>query len=128
MCIRDRIYAAASLPLLDPNDRENIPAGATELKVVTHLFELGSIFKSVSAMAILESGTMTPESELFCPSEIEADGYIISDAVSYTHLDVYKRQSSPFPGPLRGRRTLRAALFAGSLFQGHPLRHSRGRP
>ncbi|MBS6975824.1 MAG: penicillin-binding protein 2, partial [Eggerthellaceae bacterium] len=40
----------------------------------------GSIFKSVSAMAILESGTMTPESELFCPSEIEADGYIISDA------------------------------------------------
>ena len=74
------IYAAASLPLLDPNDRENIPAGATELKVVTHLFEPGSIFKSVSAMAILESGTMTPESELFCPSEIEADGYIISDA------------------------------------------------
>lgn len=74
------IYAAASLPLLDPNDRENIAPGATELKAVTNLFEPGSIFKSVSAMAILESGTMTPESELFCPSSIEADGYVISDA------------------------------------------------
>ncbi len=74
------IYAAASLPLLDPNDRENIKSGATELKTVTDLFEPGSIFKSVSAMAILESGTMKPETELFCPSSIEADGYVIKDA------------------------------------------------
>ncbi|MEG1906441.1 MAG: penicillin-binding protein 2 [Gordonibacter sp.] len=74
------IYAAASLPLLDPNDRENLKPGATELQAVTDLFEPGSIFKSVSAMAILESGTMAPDTELFCPSEIEADGYIIKDA------------------------------------------------
>ncbi|MDY3981507.1 MAG: penicillin-binding transpeptidase domain-containing protein, partial [Paraeggerthella sp.] len=51
-----------------------------QLKCVTDLFEPGSIFKSVSAMAILESGTMTPDSELFCPAYIEADGFIISDA------------------------------------------------
>ena len=31
-------------------------------------------------MAILEAGTMTPDTELFCPSSIEADGYVIRDA------------------------------------------------
>ena len=51
-------------------------ADAPKLKCVTDLFEPGSIFKSVSAMAILEAGTMTPDTELFCPSSIEADGYV----------------------------------------------------
>lgn len=74
------IYAAASLPLFNPADRTNMKEGATELKCMSALFEPGSIFKSVSAMAILESGTMTPDSTLFCPSSIEADGYVITDA------------------------------------------------
>ena len=74
------IYAAASLPLLNPADRTNMEADAPKLKCVTDLFEPGSIFKSVSAMAILEAGTMTPDTELFCPSSIEADGYVIGDA------------------------------------------------
>ncbi|MCB7037340.1 peptidoglycan D,D-transpeptidase FtsI family protein [Eggerthella sinensis] len=74
------IYAAASLPLFNPADRTDMEDDAPKLKCVTDLFEPGSIFKSVSAMAILEAGTMTPDTELFCPSTIEADGYIISDA------------------------------------------------
>ena len=74
------IYAAASLPLLNPADRTEMEADAPKLKCVTDLFEPGSIFKSVSSMAILESGTMTPDSELFCPAYIEADGYVITDA------------------------------------------------
>ena len=74
------IYAAASLPLFNPADRTDMEDDAPKLKCVTDLFEPGSIFKSVSAMAILEAGTMKPDSELFCPSYIEADGYIIEDA------------------------------------------------
>lgn len=74
------IYAAASLPLFNPADRSDMEEDAPKLKCVTDLFEPGSIFKSVSAMAVLESGTMTPESELFCPATLEADGYVISDA------------------------------------------------
>ena len=74
------IYAAASLPLFNPADRSEIKEGATQLKCVSDLFEPGSIFKSVSAMAVLETGTMTPDTELFCPSEITADEYVISDA------------------------------------------------
>lgn len=74
------IYAAASLPLFNPADRSEVKEGAMQLKCVTDLFEPGSIFKSVSAMAILETGTLTPDSELFCPASITADGYTISDA------------------------------------------------
>ena len=74
------IYAAASLPLFNPADRREVKEGAMQLKCVTDLFEPGSIFKSVSTMAILETGTLTPDSELFCPASSTADGYTISDA------------------------------------------------
>ena len=74
------ILAAASLPLFNPADRSVVEPTSTKLKPVTDEFEPGSIFKSVSAMAILESNTMTPETELFCPAVIQADGYSISDA------------------------------------------------
>ncbi|NHM15478.1 penicillin-binding protein 2 [Eggerthellaceae bacterium zg-887] len=74
------IYAAASLPLFDPSDRSEVKEGATALKCVSDIFEPGSIFKSVSTMAVLETETMSPDDKLFCPAVIEADGYQISDA------------------------------------------------
>ncbi len=74
------IYAAASLPLFDPSNRAEIKEGATNLKVVTDLFEPGSIFKTVSMMAILETDTMKPDDTIFCPSSITVDDYTISDA------------------------------------------------
>lgn len=93
------IYAAASLPLLNPDDRENIKEKSTELQAVTSLFEPGSIFKTVSALSILESGTMTPDSELFCPAVINVDGYTISDAhergdMTYTLRDILDQSSN----------------------------------
>lgn len=74
------IYAAASLPLFNPADRSVVEEGATTLKVVTDLFEPGSIFKTVAAMAILENEVLTPDDEIFCPAELAADEYFISDA------------------------------------------------
>ena len=74
------IYAAASLPLLDPNDRSNIEEGATTVRAISGILEPGSIFKSVSTMAILEEGAMTPEDTLFCPAYLKVDNYTISDA------------------------------------------------
>jgi cell division protein FtsI (penicillin-binding protein 3) len=74
------IYAAASLPLYNPADRREVKEGSTQLKCVSNLFEPGSIFKTVSAMALLETDSMHPDDTIFCPSEIEADGYIVSDA------------------------------------------------
>ena len=74
------IYAAASSPFFNPADRKDVPVGSMQLKAVTNLFEPGSIFKTVSATAILEEGTMTPDTEVDCPEYLEADGYIVSDA------------------------------------------------
>lgn len=74
------VYAAASLPYFNPADRSTVEEGATQLKCVTDLFEPGSIFKTVSTLALLETGTMGPDDELYCPSYITADGYTISDA------------------------------------------------
>ena len=74
------IYAAASLPLFNPSDRSTVEDGATDLKCVTHAFEPGSVFKTVSAFSLVENGVMGPEDEIDCPVELEADGYTITDA------------------------------------------------
>lgn len=74
------IYAVASTPYFNPADRSVVEEGATQLKSVTDLLEPGSIFKTVSTLAVLETGTYGPDDEIFCPSYITADGYTISDA------------------------------------------------
>ena len=74
------IYAAASLPLFNPSDRTTVEEGATDLKCATQAFEPGSVFKTVSAMALLENNAMGTEDEIECPAEIEADGYTVTDA------------------------------------------------
>jgi cell division protein FtsI (penicillin-binding protein 3) len=74
------IYAAASLPLMNPADMANSEVGSESVKAITQAYEPGSTFKSVSALTILEQGTMTPESTLFCPSSITADEYDVSDS------------------------------------------------
>lgn len=77
------IYAAASFPFFNPADRTNVPEGSMQFKGATNLFEPGSIFKTVSATAILEEGTMTPDTVMTVPEYLEADGYIVADA--YDH-------------------------------------------
>lgn len=74
------IYAAASIPLFNPADRSTVEEGSMQLKAVSNIFEPGSIFKTVSAMALLETNSMTPDTVVYCPSSIEADGYVVSDA------------------------------------------------
>lgn len=93
------IYAAASSPFFNPADRSEVPEGSMQLKAATNLFEPGSIFKTVSATAILEEGTMTPDTEVDCPPYLEADGYIVSDAadhdeVTWTLRDIINMSSN----------------------------------
>ena len=70
-----------------------------QLKAASNLFEPGSIFKTVSATAILEDEAMTVDDEVDCPSYIEADGYIVTDAheredVVYSFRDIIKYSSN----------------------------------
>ena len=74
------IYACASYPYFNPADRSEVKEGSMQVKAISSLLEPGSVFKTVSAMSILEEGTMDTEDTLFCPSELVADGYHISDA------------------------------------------------
>lgn len=74
------IYAICSLPYLDPTNLEESDVSSVNLTAITQAFEPGSIFKTVSALAVLESGAMTSEDALYCPSYIQADEYEISDA------------------------------------------------
>lgn len=93
------IYAAASMPFFNPADRSEVKEGSMQLKAASNLFEPGSIFKTVSATAILEDNAMKVEDEVDCPSFIEADGYIVTDAheredVTYTFRDIIKYSSN----------------------------------
>lgn len=74
------IYAVCSLPYMDPSNMSESEVGSDTVKAISEAFEPGSIFKSVSALAVLESGVMTPEDTLFCPASIQADEYTVSDA------------------------------------------------
>ncbi|MDD6786144.1 MAG: penicillin-binding protein 2 [Eggerthellales bacterium] len=93
------IYAAASIPLFNPADRSIVEPGATDLKSVTNAFEPGSLFKTVSSLAILENKVLTPDDEIECPAELEADEYIVTDAhdrddVTYSFRDILAYSSN----------------------------------
>lgn len=74
------IYAACSLPFMDPSDMAASEVGSEHVKAITQVYEPGSTFKSVSAMSLLEAKAMTPESTMFCPSSITANDYSVSDS------------------------------------------------
>ena len=74
------ILACASSPLLDPTNIEEIPERAAECQCITRAFEPGSIFKSVTMLAALEAGAVTPSDTFYCPTQLPADEYYVSDA------------------------------------------------
>lgn len=74
------LLAIASTPYFDPSDPSNSEIGSDSLKPVTRAYETGSIFKTVSMTALLEAGTVTPDTTVFAPAGLAADEYVISDA------------------------------------------------
>ncbi len=74
------ILAICSYPYLDPTDRENSVIGSENLTAITQPFEPGSIFKTVSALTVLEQHAMEPDTEIFVPAVLEANDYEITDS------------------------------------------------
>ena len=60
------VLAMATLPNFDPNRPARAPAEARRNRAITDLFEPGSIFKIVTAAALLEEGKARPEERVFC--------------------------------------------------------------
>jgi cell division protein FtsI (penicillin-binding protein 3) len=76
------IYATASLPLLDRENlsTEAVEKGATTLKALCYNYEPGSIFKPLTAAAVLEERAMEPEEEISVPAVRRLSDYAISDS------------------------------------------------
>ncbi len=93
------ILATCSLPFMNPANMAESEVGSDQVKGITQQFEPGSIFKTVSILSVLENEVMGPDDELFCPAEIEADGYTISDAheredATFTLREVFDQSSN----------------------------------
>ncbi|MCI9129883.1 MAG: penicillin-binding protein 2 [Eggerthellaceae bacterium] len=82
------IYAICSYPYLDPTDREHSMVGSDNLTAITQAIEPGSIFKSLSALTVLHERAKEPEDIIFCPAELEADQYVITDAHKRPDVDM----------------------------------------
>lgn len=59
------ILALANVPGLNPNDLNSYDVNATRNRVVTDVFEPGSVFKVVTASAAYENGLVTPEKKFY---------------------------------------------------------------
>ena len=93
------IYATCSLPYMNPANMAESEIGSDQVKAITQQFEPGSIFKTVSILSVLENEVMAPEDKLFCPAEIEADGYVVSDAherddATFTLREIFDQSSN----------------------------------
>ena len=60
------ILAMANWPIYDPNEPSNAPAESRRNRAITDIMEPGSVFKTVTASALLEEGLVTPEEQFFC--------------------------------------------------------------
>ncbi|MBR5260115.1 MAG: penicillin-binding protein 2 [Eggerthellaceae bacterium] len=93
------IYATCSLPYMNPANMAESEIGSDQVKAITQQFEPDSIFKTVSILSVLENEVMAPEDKLFCPAEIEADGYVVSDAherddATFTLREIFDQSSN----------------------------------
>ena len=74
------VYAMCSYPYLNPSKPTESESGSDNVICVTQSLEPGSMLKTVTALGILQSGKMTPESTVSCPASLAADEYYITDA------------------------------------------------
>ncbi len=73
------VLASASLPDFDPNRREQAAEQNRQNRVVTDVYELGSVFKSLTIAMALDQGVAT-RYELFDASPLNVGNFLLRDA------------------------------------------------
>jgi cell division protein FtsI (penicillin-binding protein 3) len=74
------IYAMATYPWFDPNAFATFDASRFVNRAVTDTWEPGSVNKTITAAAALESGSVTPTETFRVPGTRDVEGYTIHDA------------------------------------------------
>ena len=74
------VYAMASYPWFDPNSFASFDSTRYVNRAVTDTWEPGSVNKTITAAAALESGAVTPTERFEVPGTRQVEGYTIHDA------------------------------------------------
>jgi cell division protein FtsI (penicillin-binding protein 3) len=74
------VYAMASFPWFDPNSFASSDPTRFVNRAVTDTWEPGSVNKTITAAAALESGAVTPTDRFAVPGTRQVEGYTIHDA------------------------------------------------
>jgi cell division protein FtsI (penicillin-binding protein 3) len=74
------VYAMASYPWFDPNSFASSDPTRFVNRAVTDTWEPGSVNKTITAAAALESGAVTPTDRFAVPGTRQVEGYTIHDA------------------------------------------------
>ncbi len=74
------IYAMATAPTFDPNDLKNAKDANLGNRILTDVHEPGSTGKIMTMAAVLESGTLTPNSKLKVPGKLKRADKTFKDA------------------------------------------------
>ncbi len=83
------ILALANLPSYDPNQRARLQGAQLRNRVITDLFEPGSVMKPVTIALALESGLVRPESKFqTAPGRLTIGSATITDAHEHGLLSV----------------------------------------
>lgn len=64
------IYAMASVPRFDPNDRSNLPVDRIASRPVVDVLEPGSTFKVIPIAGAIEEGIVTPQTAFHLPVSV----------------------------------------------------------
>jgi cell division protein FtsI (penicillin-binding protein 3) len=74
------VYAMDSYPWFDPNSFASFDPARFVNRAVTDTWEPGSVNKTITAAAALESGAVTPTERFAVPGTRQVEGYTIHDA------------------------------------------------
>jgi cell division protein FtsI (penicillin-binding protein 3) len=74
------IYAMATYPWFDPNSFASFDSSRFVNRAVTDTWEPGSVNKTITAAAALETGSVTPTETFMVPGTRQVEGYTIHDA------------------------------------------------
>lgn len=74
------IYAMASTPYFDPNDRAKVNMDAVRNGSLTDAYEPGSTIKSITAASVIDKGLFTPDSKLVLPPSLKIGKRTVGEA------------------------------------------------